>query len=487
MKKTHVLHDLIHSLSKSEKRFIRLNAQFHQGDKTYMKLFDAIERQKNYDEEVLKVKFRNEKFINQFGVAKNYLQQFILKQLRQYHAGLKVNIECKNLLIDIEILFWKGQYNLAKKIILKTTKIAQRYDFFLVLEELNYWEGRIHNALFKLNETYKTALEDSSKQNIQKYLNILQYRELINTAQLMMKESELVRGEDEKDRYNAFLKNPLLTDISLAQSNEAKYNYYVLNGVLYRVIGCMEKSEAFRKQLVNFLEANPHLIEENPIHYIAALHNVLTHFLVKHDYPEFNKYLEKLKTFNFKMPHEKASVFSSLCLFELGYYMERKDYEKAITFIENTITKYEDINTLINIQHSFLLNYHAALIYFNVGNYKNALLWINKVINITSRNLRVDVKAAAFLLNILIHHELKNLLLIPYLVKSTIEFLKQHHLQTEFDKKCLLVLLALSKTNDEKQQQKIIAKNLPALEKLDKNTSTVSDIDVIEWLKHKMI
>ena len=39
----------------------------------------------------------------------------------------------------------------------------------------------------------------------------------------------------------------------------------------------------------------------------------------------------------------------------------------------------------------------------------------------------------------------------------------------------------------EKQQQKIIAKNLPALEKLDKTTSTVSDIDVIEWLKHKMV
>ena len=68
MGKPHVLHNLIHSLSKSEKRFIRLNAQFHQGDKTYMKLFDAIEKQKKYDEEALKVKFRNEKFILTFAV-----------------------------------------------------------------------------------------------------------------------------------------------------------------------------------------------------------------------------------------------------------------------------------------------------------------------------------------------------------------------------------------------------------------------------------
>lgn len=134
-----------------------------------------------------------------------------------------------------------------------------------------------------------------------------------------------------------------------------------------------------------------------------------------------------------------------------------------------------------------MVHYHAALAYFNLKDFKNALAWVNKVINLTSKMVRVDIRAATNIINILIHYELKNLLLIPYLVKSTMEFLKSHHLQTEFDKKFLLVMLALSKTNDEKEQQKTIAKNLPALEKLDKTTSIVSDIDVVEWLKYKMV
>jgi len=35
--KNDVLFDLIKSLTKTEKRFIKLNAQFHQGDKTYLR------------------------------------------------------------------------------------------------------------------------------------------------------------------------------------------------------------------------------------------------------------------------------------------------------------------------------------------------------------------------------------------------------------------------------------------------------------------
>src|SRR3989338_7551252 len=101
--KNDVLFDLVKSLTKSEKRFITLNAQFHKGDKIYLKLLDAIYKQEEYNEKVLKVEFKNEPFAKQFGVAKNYLQTFILRQLRNYYANLKLNIACKNHLIEIEI------------------------------------------------------------------------------------------------------------------------------------------------------------------------------------------------------------------------------------------------------------------------------------------------------------------------------------------------------------------------------------------------
>src|SRR5690606_35183353 len=180
MKKTDVLFDLIHSLSKSEKRFIKLNARFHQGDKAYLKLFDAIEKQKEYDEEALKVKFRNEKFVKQFSVVKNYLQQFILKQLRSYNSESKASIICQNLLIDIEILYWKGQFVLMKRLIHKAEKIAEKYQLYLVLEELLNWESRLNTAQVKI--TLENVEEANKKHEayMERYCHIVEYKKLIN-------------------------------------------------------------------------------------------------------------------------------------------------------------------------------------------------------------------------------------------------------------------------------------------------------------------
>ncbi len=52
--KKEALFELIHSLTKSEKRQFKLMSLLHSGDKSYLKLFDEIEKQKKYDEEKIK-------------------------------------------------------------------------------------------------------------------------------------------------------------------------------------------------------------------------------------------------------------------------------------------------------------------------------------------------------------------------------------------------------------------------------------------------
>jgi hypothetical protein len=486
MKNTYVLHSLIHSLSKSEKRFIRLNAQFHQGDKTYMKLFDAIEKQKTYDEEALKVKFRNEKFINQFGVVKNYLQQFILKQLRSYNSESKASIICQNLLIDIEILYWKGQFVLMKRLIHKAEKIAEKYQLYLVLEELLNWESRLNTAQVKI--TLENVEEANKKHEayMERYSHIVEYKKLINQTHFFIKQAEVIRTDDDKKTIEKLLNNKLLKSIPTEASFDEHYNFYMLNGVLNRLVNNQKASGEYREKLLAYMEKFPHMLEENTIRYLSALHNLLMHSLIIKDYDLYEKSLSKLKKLDAKTIREKAAIIESLCLFELGYYNETKQYHKSVDFVNNFFLKQSSLLVNQNKEHYFLVHYHAALAYFNLKDFKNALNWVNKVINLTSKMVRVDIRAATNIINILIHYELENLLLIPYLVKSTMEFLKSHNLQTDFDKKFLLVLLALSKTNNEKEQQKIISKNLPNLEELDRSKSIVSDIDVVEWLKHKI-
>jgi len=486
MKSKELLFELIQSLTKSEKRFIKLNAQVHGGNKIYLKLLDAIARQKEYDEEELMRLFRGEEFTKQFSVAKNYLQNFILKQLRQYHSKLKANIECKNLLIDIEILFWKGQYKLAEKLIAKTEKFASKYELFLVLEELNYWHGRIYSALLKLDKSSVKKTTEKHQNNLARYQNIVDYRALISKAHLLTKQSEVVRDDEEYDEYQKLLNNPLLQDINNAQSYDAKYSFYVLNSVLQRIAGNIDESANYRIKLVKFIEDNPCFLEENPIQYIASIHNLLMHSLIVHDHELFNDTITKFRKHNFKMPHEKANMFSSLCLFELGYYTEYGEYDKAKEFVENTVVKYESVNSLLNLEHEFLLHYHAALAYYYLEDYSVALGWINKVINLTSKDLRVDVRASTYVLNILTHYELDNLELLPYLVKSVLNYYRTIKMHRKIDEYFLSMFKNIPSKTDKKALISFLEKKRIELIQIKDQSMIVSDISYLDWIDSKI-
>lgn len=486
MSKQNILHQLIKSLTKSEKRFIKINAQMHKGNKVYLTLMDAIAKQKEYDEDELLRLFKNEDFIKQFSVAKNYLQNYILKQLRQYHSGLRASIECKNLLIDIEILFWKGQYKLAEKIIAKAEKIAIQYELFLILEELSYWNERIYSALLKLDKNSVKSTKEKHHDNLKKYLNILDYEELRNQAVLLIKQSEVIRDKNELNEYNKIINNPLLKEKKNAQSYYALYMFNVLNSVLQRVIGNIDESAKYRDDLLELIESKPGLIKENPIQYTAAIHNILKETLIEKDFEKFEKYITKLKELDLKMPHEKANVFSKLCIFELRYFISHNEHQKAIDFIEETVVKYEDVSAILNKEHSFLLNYHAAQAYYYLENYSSALKWLNKVINESSKDLRQDVRASAYVFNILIHYELDNLDILPYLIKSTIHFFKANKLNRKIDEQFLLMFKTIPSKKMKKELILFLTTKKTELAKIKDKSIAVIDVSYMEWIDSKI-
>jgi len=68
------LHTLIHSLSSSEKRYIRLHSDAEQG----IELMDAILKQSEYNENLLKQAYAKASFIKNLAVNKKHLFQLML-------------------------------------------------------------------------------------------------------------------------------------------------------------------------------------------------------------------------------------------------------------------------------------------------------------------------------------------------------------------------------------------------------------------------
>ena len=66
MKTSDNLYSLIKLLTQTEKRFFKLSASIHKGEKnTYMRLFEVIDKQKQYNEGRIKEKLKAGSFTNQ--------------------------------------------------------------------------------------------------------------------------------------------------------------------------------------------------------------------------------------------------------------------------------------------------------------------------------------------------------------------------------------------------------------------------------------
>ena len=105
------LFQLIKALTKQEKRYFKLHASRHVIGKEnkYVKLFDAIDQQKEYNEERIKKKFNHAPITRQLHVAKNYLYHLLLDSLRSYHES-KSEDKFFTLLRNAQLLFNKGLY-----------------------------------------------------------------------------------------------------------------------------------------------------------------------------------------------------------------------------------------------------------------------------------------------------------------------------------------------------------------------------------------
>ena len=117
-KKEDQLFLLIKSLSKSQKRYIKVNSP-KDSQTNYIQLFDAMDKMKFYNESKLLSKFKGTNLVNHLPSEKNYLYETILKSMRLYISEGSARVQIHALIQDIILLYEKG---------LSTEEIVNRLD-----------------------------------------------------------------------------------------------------------------------------------------------------------------------------------------------------------------------------------------------------------------------------------------------------------------------------------------------------------------------
>ena len=501
MKSSDELFQLIKSLNKHEKRYFILYASRNilKGSNNYIKLFTALNNQKEYNEEAIRKSFSKERFIKNLAVTKHYLYNLILKSLHIYHANISEDSVIKEQLHYAEILHRKKLFSQCGKVLSKARNLAIKSENYLRLIEIHEFEGVQMKATSYFGKTQEDldVLFNEENKIFEKYKNIRSYQNLFSKFNLQTFSLGIIRGSKELKKLNTIINNPLLKSDDKAISNRAKSLFYNIHFIYSNIKGDLNRSYDSTLDLLFLFESNPEYLRENFSNYLASLYNHLLACLETKKYDEVHHHLEKLKslpqnpTFKKKSYDPNIRVYSHLV--ELTLYVSTGQFQKGISLI-NPIEKIIR-ESKGKLRQGFVLTFYFQItnIYIGLGEYRKALTTINKIINNKDNetNDREDILSFAWILNLVIHFELENENLLEYIIKSTYRFLYKRKRLYQFETLILNFLKKnTTKFNSHKELIKVFGDFKLQLQKLSgdpfEKRAVEYYFDFISWLESKI-
>lgn len=482
MAKTDALYTLIKSMTKSEKRYFRMVSLVQGNHQNYLTLFDAMDHMDCYVEQTIRERFHHKRFVNQLHVAKNYLQQLIMKSLRSYHLKDSSSSRIKAALTDAEILFKRDLVKLSYQAVAKAERIAVKAGDELSWLEVLKWKRKL---LLNLKDQTKwkqemdelIALEQEMLENLK---NESKYWWLTVNV-----DSQIRAGVDISQQH------PLLHNVNTAKTHRGKILYYHLQYIHHTMSDNLDQAETSIDTLISYLEANEFRLKDDPGPYITAINNKIGIHLNQRRYPEVHTLLKTIRELPSKLKLTNKNPVSLKIMVrtfnvELEVFRDSGEYTQGVQMIPKVRFFIEDNLELISTDYQVLLHYQFAYLYFMEKDFRSALHDVNAVLNYRYQASRTDIVGYAQFLNLIIHYELGNLTVMKYAVDSSRRYLKKRGNLIEFEK-ILLRLFSRLSTSGDSHHMKLFSE---ALNRLFGNPVLINDsqLDYLNfryWLESK--
>jgi hypothetical protein len=420
MPKSDALYELIHSLSKSEKRYFKLFCTRESSGGNYLRLFNAIEKQKQYDEPAIKKAFRTETFVRQLHVTKNYLRQLILKSLRNYHAHISKDAELKDVLRNIEILYNKELYRQCSAELRKADSIARKHELLTGSVEIETWRRKLAQTfqphgytIFK--ETLvaqRAAIDALSGTNDHWHL-------AVNVSSGMFNQ-----------QGNVAVRNVSLKNAGKAQTLEAKALHFNTQYLLDLQNNDHLAAESRLTELITLLEEHPERIAEEPGLYVSSINNLLSFLVFQKRHDEGFLLIQKAKSVyeKWKITASNRTLLKQILRtynIELEIYRASKSWQHGSGFIIRTEEFIENNEHKIPKDYLVSFWFQLASIHFMRKQFGRSLEWVGRILNTRYKGVRTDLQVQAQILNLMIHLEQQNLMVLRYFADSLRRYIKK--------------------------------------------------------------
>jgi len=483
-------------MTKSEKRYFKLfNSTFEGKNKTNLKLFNAIDKQKDYDEKVLKEQFAAESFVKHFAVVKSNLFNSILKSLRIYNENLDTRKKISQHSDNFRILLKKGLFNMAKLQLNKGMKLANEFD---VIEDKILISGRYNtlNAYFEFRNNKNKDIQNifiKPLEHIEELKERYLYKYIGHQIDFLVLQNSLRLKKTQNDILQILQLPEMQDDVQPVSIKAAHSKYHIL---LSCYIGRKdyEKALPVSKQIVDIVTDNPNYSKTEPFNIFNDYNNYLHTAVHVASYSEVKNIIQKYlsvieKSQNINLPDMEERVFEIQYFYELEHYILKNKFEKAISLLPTVEIELKKIELKVSSYMYVHFNYNFAYLYFMNGNYLRSQEFVVKLTNSPKLKIRTDYVAAINILKLFTHFELNNFEHLSYELKNVKELLKRKVYLFEFETQAISMLKKLMTQTELSQKFETYQHFKNVFEKLSyqiENKDAFEKFNILLWIDKKI-
>ena len=488
---------LIHSLDKNEKRYFRLFAARQAGEKNYLKLFNAISLQEEYDEADIIKQFKKEGFTRRFALTKSYLYGLVLKSLRMYHENRSISLEIKSSLNSINILFSKGLFKQAMKMLMSVKKVVEKYEKIDFKPEIITLQRGIVSALGWQNYTQEDIdnMHGELKKDLGRISTVNDYERLANKLFQTLFNQGFVRDKKQQQELEKIMNDPLLKDESKLPTLGSKLPFYLVHSAYYSMQGDLNKQHYYNEKQVEFYRQYPHMVRDNHKRFLSSLHNYISTCTRLKKYKEAERSILELKNL-LSVPEFAKDMLLRVRVFdysfnvEIDMFIQRGHFDKGIGLVPDFEAGMKQYWKMIKPDSVLMVYFNIAYLYFGAQQYEESKRWINKFFTIPSLYSKKDFYCIARILNLLIHYELGNFDLLEYTLKSTYQLLGRHAKLFRSEKLTLnFIKKYLNSHPDKSTLKKMFQEMIDDIKEIKKDPyekQLMEYFDLISWVESKI-
>lgn len=440
---------LIKSMTTSEKRQFRLyvNRLGINVDAKFLLLFSEMDKMQEYDENIITGKKISTK--QQLSNLKAHLYKQILVSLRMNPSHQNYRIQLREQLDFANILYQKGLYKQALKILDKTKQTALELDEKTIASEIIDLEKVIESQFItrsiegRADELIRQSTE-ISRQN--------HYATELSNLSLKLYSEMLTHGYVKNDAGRAEIMeffNTRIRKISFEKLNFTERLWYFKAHVWKnQLLQDYKYTLKYAFQWVELFHTHPEMITSHPVWYVKGNTYLLkTLFLygnidmLEKSFKEFN---QRVRSSGFAQNENLQSlVFLTHYNTLMNIHFVKGDFFAGSKLIPETELKMEKLRDKIDEHHFMILYLKMAAMLFGTKKYNDTVQYASRIIE-SKGNVQEDLLFHTRILILMAKYESGNDEDYDELIKSSLRFIKKMKKPDDFHSKSILFFKGLS-------------------------------------------